>query len=66
MQALGKSSLDPADAHADFSSLNAEQAIVLADWEAYYRKRYAIVGHVWASVAANELAHSRDENKKID
>eukprot|EP00123_Amoebidium_parasiticum_P014511 comp22529_c0_seq3/m.34200 comp22529_c0_seq3/g.34200 ORF comp22529_c0_seq3/g.34200 comp22529_c0_seq3/m.34200 type:complete len:169 (-) comp22529_c0_seq3:20-526(-) len=53
---LGMSSLTPADALSDFSTLSADHLKVLNDWEVYYRKRYACVGHVEGSHAASELA----------
>ncbi|PWN48049.1 cytochrome b5 [Violaceomyces palustris] len=43
---LGKSSLKPEDAVADYSSLDEKELKVLDDWVAYYTKRYNIVGKV--------------------
>ncbi|GAA5823560.1 hypothetical protein JCM10212_003182 [Sporobolomyces blumeae] len=45
-KALGKSSLKPEDADADYSSLTDEEMKVLDDWEKYFQKRYNIVGKV--------------------
>ncbi|GAA5821515.1 hypothetical protein JCM3770_001056 [Rhodotorula araucariae] len=43
---LGKSSLKPEDAVADYSTLTADESKVLDDWEKYFQKRYNIVGKV--------------------
>merc|ERR1711939_413339 len=43
---LGKSSLKPEDAVADYSVLTDEEKKVLDDWEKYFQKRYNIVGRV--------------------
>ncbi|GAA5911004.1 hypothetical protein JCM6882_006746 [Rhodosporidiobolus microsporus] len=43
---LGKSSLKPEDAVADYSTLTPEELKVLDDWEKYFKKRYNIVGKV--------------------
>ncbi|ODN77857.1 hypothetical protein L202_04971 [Cryptococcus amylolentus CBS 6039] len=43
---LGMSSLDPGDAVADFSGLNETQMNTLNQWEAFFTKRYNIVGRV--------------------
>ncbi|ORY92637.1 cytochrome b5 [Leucosporidium creatinivorum] len=44
--ALGKSSLKPEDAHADYSKLDESELKVLDDWYKYFAKRYNIVGKV--------------------
>ena len=46
--ALGKSSLKPADAHADYSNLSADEMKVLDDWEKFFQKRYSVVGKVYS------------------
>ncbi|GAA5910011.1 hypothetical protein JCM8208_006412 [Rhodotorula glutinis] len=43
---LGKSSLKPEDAVADYSVLTDEEKKVLDDWEKYFQKRYNIIGRV--------------------
>ncbi|GAA5857518.1 hypothetical protein JCM8547_009314 [Rhodosporidiobolus lusitaniae] len=43
---LGKSSLKPEDAVADYSTLEPSEMKVLDDWEAFFKKRYNIVGLV--------------------
>lgn len=43
---LGKSSLKPEDAVADWSTLTDEEKGVLNDWYTYFSKRYNIVGKV--------------------
>jgi hypothetical protein len=43
---LGKSSLKPEDAVADYSTLNESELKVLDDWEKYFQKRYNVVGVV--------------------
>ncbi|GAA5942491.1 hypothetical protein JCM10213_004791 [Rhodosporidiobolus nylandii] len=43
---LGKSSLKPEDAVADYSTLTPDEMKVLDDWEKYFKKRYNIVGKV--------------------
>ncbi|KAL0241970.1 hypothetical protein I308_106144 [Cryptococcus tetragattii IND107] len=43
---LGMSSLDPRDAVADYSSLNEGQMNTLNQWEAFFEKRYSVVGRV--------------------
>ncbi|ODN92025.1 hypothetical protein L198_05697 [Cryptococcus wingfieldii CBS 7118] len=43
---LGMSSLDPGDAVGDFSGLNETQMNTLNQWEAFFTKRYNIVGRV--------------------
>lgn len=37
-RALGKSSLNPADAVADYSTLTPEERKVLDDWYSYFQK----------------------------
>ncbi|KAL7419337.1 hypothetical protein Q5752_006175 [Cryptotrichosporon argae] len=43
---LGMSSLDPKDAVADYSGLDAAQRKTLDQWESFFEKRYNIVGKV--------------------
>ncbi|KAF9031593.1 progesterone binding protein, partial [Panaeolus papilionaceus] len=44
---LGKSSLNPEDAVADYSTLATDERKVLDDWYSFFRgKRYIIVGKV--------------------
>ncbi|GAA6002436.1 hypothetical protein JCM10207_001118 [Rhodosporidiobolus poonsookiae] len=45
-RALGKSSLKAEDAVSDYSTLKEDELKVLSDWEAYFKKRYNIVGKV--------------------
>ncbi|KAM0746860.1 cytochrome b5 [Meredithblackwellia eburnea MCA 4105] len=43
---LGKSSLKPEDAVADYSTLDQAEMTVLDDWVKYFTKRYNIIGKV--------------------
>ncbi|KAL8276249.1 hypothetical protein RQP46_011366 [Phenoliferia psychrophenolica] len=43
---LGKSSLKPEDAVADYSTLDQSEVTVLDDWVKYFTKRYNIVGKI--------------------
>ncbi|KIK05158.1 hypothetical protein K443DRAFT_675311 [Laccaria amethystina LaAM-08-1] len=43
---LGKSSLKPEDAVADYSDLDEKDLKVLDDWYSFFQKRYNIVGKV--------------------
>jgi len=45
-RALGKSSLEAEDAVSDYSVLPPNELKVLDDWEAFFAKRYNIVGKV--------------------
>lgn len=46
LRCAGMSSLDPRDAVADYSSLNEGQMNTLNQWEAFFEKRYSVVGRV--------------------
>ncbi|KAG9298190.1 hypothetical protein G9A89_002678 [Geosiphon pyriformis] len=43
---LGKTSKDPEDAVADYSTLDEEQLKTLDQWYEFFKKRYNIVGQV--------------------
>ncbi|TPX51406.1 hypothetical protein SeMB42_g00450 [Synchytrium endobioticum] len=45
-RALGMSSLNPDDCVSDYSGLNPEDMETLDKWEAHYRKKYPVIGHV--------------------
>ncbi|CAO3691673.1 unnamed protein product [Umbelopsis ramanniana] len=46
MQALGKSSLNPEDCVADYSSLDEKEMETLNGWVNFFQQRYNIIGKV--------------------
>lgn len=46
LSCAGMSSLDPRDAVADYSALSEGEMNTLNQWEAFFEKRYSVVGRV--------------------